>query len=546
MPSLQNLAGYRPITAVKDYADLHAAITAAGANGVLVFEPGQTYTITKSAKPLAGQIWLGNGATIKRADEITTTTTTNIGTGSSPTVLTVADETGFEIGMTITVVNGSSYDAANHEITAVSSGSITVVTNFSTAFASGGTVVRSFETVRSDVAGFRVDSLTIDGNRSNNATLEKWEIHHELYFGGDDNLAADCEIKEAQGEGVMIQADNCVLERCKIYDINGNGVHFSGCTRTAVSLCHIYNNNELSGVGHEDGGISFSRAVADTTIDRCHIHNCKAGIGGIDLSDNSDVKIVNCVIGDNTNESIEAVFYSGSSPSTENFLISGNTLRDPVVINNTAGTGNTGPNQFMIIGNRFEGVNLELRHVFGFTVANNMIDLTGDSGTIAVYNIGCDECAFAGNIIIGGGYATYLTGAAARNLYQGNQFINQVNSAVGSDSSTAGQHNVLADNYITNDSTATTSYYGILLYGGNIARGNVIEIDKGNSGIYVQDGATYSPIVQGNTVYAGAASNTIRADGGTSGIVIIDNQVDAAISNGGGGSNTARNNDVVT
>lgn len=517
---------------------IHELITAAGVGGVVTLEPNTLYVVTKAVRPLAGQTWFGNNATICRADEVVTTTSSAIVAGASPTVLNVASVDGLEVGETVTVLNGSSFDAANHEILAVGVSSITVGTKFSTAFPSGGTVVRSFETVRSDVDGFSVYNLNIDGNRAGNVTMARWEIHHELRMS-HNNLAVDCVIENAQSEGVMIQGDNCIIERCQISNCNGNGIHFSGANGSKIIGSQIHHTNELSGTGHEDGCISFSRQVNDTLITGCHLHHGKSGIGGIDLHDNSNITITNCVAEQCENEAIEAIFFGTASPSTKNILITNCIFRNPVVFNNTSGFVEYGASLCKIEGNHFEGANLEIRYCSGFVASGNTLDLEGDNGTVAIHLIGARRCNVASNEVIGGAYGAYLDNGASNNTLSGNHFTNQYSGGISTGGTVVGLANSYQGNHISNNATSSGSYRGILLRSGDKASSNTITLEKGHSGIYPQNGA----IVQGNYVLSGAATHSIRADGGTSGILIIDNQVDKAVPASAG--NTVRNNDLV-
>ena len=114
----------------------------------------------------------------------------------------------------------------------------------------------------------------------------------------------------------------------------------------------------------------------------------------------------------------------------------------------------------------------------------------------------------------------------------GNQFHNQYTAAVHCTDTGASQ--LIVDNYVTNDATASATYNGILARNRHTVRGNYIELTKGRSGIYPQNGA----IVKDNTVRHGSATYSIRCDGGSSSITLKDNEVTVAISNNSGNAET--------
>ena len=65
-----------------------------------------------------------------------------------------------------------------------------------------------------------------------------------------------------------------------------------------------------------------------------------------------------------------------------------------------------------------------------------------------------------------------------------------------------------------------------------VARDNMVNIAAGESGIFANSQA----IVKDNVVRSGAATYSIRAAPGTSGVLIKDNEVTTPVSNGGTGN----------
>ena len=70
------------------------------------------------------------------------------------------------------------------------------------------------------------------------------------------------------------------------------------------------------------------------------------------------------------------------------------------------------------------------------------------------------------------------------------------------------------------------------MLGKEAARGNLINIASGDSGIYADSQA----IVKDNVVRSGSATYSIRAAPSSSGVLIKDNEVTSPVSNGGAGN----------
>ena len=66
-----------------DAPAIRAAATAAGVGGIVVGTPGKTYLTRSLIVPLARQRWFGHGATIRRGNQIVTTTSTAITSGDN-------------------------------------------------------------------------------------------------------------------------------------------------------------------------------------------------------------------------------------------------------------------------------------------------------------------------------------------------------------------------------------------------------------------------------------------------------------------------------
>ncbi|MDA7614695.1 right-handed parallel beta-helix repeat-containing protein [Verrucomicrobiales bacterium] len=92
----------------------------------------------------------------------------------------------------------------------------------------------------------RVESLTIDGNRSENpTTVDGCRTAGIFLYRGDHTTIANCTVRDYNGDGISFQqsndvrVENCVVERCA-----GFGLHpGSGSQRPSVVDCRAVNND---------------------------------------------------------------------------------------------------------------------------------------------------------------------------------------------------------------------------------------------------------------------------------------------------------------
>jgi precorrin-3B methylase len=79
------------------------------------------------------------------------------------------------------------------------------------------------------------------------------------------------------------------------------------------------------------------------------------------------------------------------------------------------------------------------------------------------------------------------------------------------------------------------------LNAGGVARGNLIQLTQGDSGVY----AGTRSIVKDNIVRSGSATYSIRAAPGSTSVLIKDNEVTAPVSNGGDSTNVVTGTTVI-
>lgn len=534
-----------PTDGVTDATAALQAVAALG--GPISLKAGATYLLSGGLTLSAGQTLRGNGATLKRAAQFSTTTTTAI-TANVTNTITVADASGFSVGQTISVINGTSYDQSNRIIQSIVGNVITTTTAFNLSGGAGAgsvsgttTVFVSFHvlTMGSDS---RLFDLKIDGNRSN-WTNYRWEITKGIVTNGDRCLISGCYLNNSPGEGIYLTGgDYHRVRDCWVTNANGNGVHLSGTTHPLVSGCRVDTVNLDTNTGHADGCIIWSNSIVDGTISNCYMANGIAGVGSIDSSDNSDVTI--------TGNTIRSCTYAfeGICPQTNpaRVLFEGNRVYSCGLSGNTGfqwgntnGTPTVWPNQLIARGNLFYQTHVSLLACQDTLFEGNIFDLTGSTTAIALLIDNCQGITVRGNKFLGGGYAVYIQTAGTRDiLVEGNQCSLQQTTALREQ--TASLTNVrIQANTVYNDDTAASGFDGILARDGCHIFGNSVQITKGHAGIYPQNGA----IVEHNVVRITTATYSIRADGGTTTVICKDNSCTSAPSNGG--TNTFTNNATI-
>jgi hypothetical protein len=537
-----------------DTLAIRAAITACGANGQLIFRPNKTYRLTAGIRPMSNQTWYGYGAKLKRCDQITSSTSTNIAAGPSSTVIAVSNVSQWSVDMSICVFNGALYDTHNHNITAVNTtaGTITVDTAFVQAFASGGTVISSFNMIDGvSIPNVKILGLELDGNKSNNTSLTKWELHTDLYGSGCDYLTVrECYVHDSQCEGIQFGGTSSTIENNTVLNTNGNGIHYSGIGGGVCAFNYVKNCN-LAGAtaGHVDGCIIFSDNTNDSFIVNNYCENGVSGVASIDTDNNSSVVIQGNIIKSCTVTAIEGIFPTVSGGRV---VITGNLIYDSINIkiqNTGSMAGGVGPYNWIIANNFLSNTRIYVQRAFNIQVSNNQLTAAADVTNTGIYFYDVKQGLISGNQILGFQYGIGIdgsvTGLIEANLVTGNQLKNQyTNAIVFFDASGRGMY--ATNNSIQTDSAySSATYDAILLKNNTFALNNVMDLLSGRYGIHCPNGAasTNGGIVQGNVIRSTGITASIRCDGGSINNLISYNFVQQAISNAG--TNTLTGNQTI-
>ena len=495
----------------------------------LRFTRGKTYIYSGNLGLQPGQIVWGNGAVLKRRNQVHTTTSTTITKGQTKQI-DVASTAGLLVGTDIAIDTPSGYDPNPRTIVSISGNTLTLNLPFS---------IDSFGTadVHTTCNGIsvkddcRVYDLVMDGNRANNS-YGNWETTHELHMQGLRSLVSGCLFKEISAEAIYLERDDITVTNCTILNCNGNGVHLAVSNRSTIHGLRVIGANLKPAVGHADGCIVLSSLVDGLTVKNCYLENAICGVASWDQTDNSNLTIVgNTIVG------CSFAALEGLSPAQDapvHIVIANNRVYDSVAffVKGYHGAATTVfPSHVVFAGNYLRNTRVEIGSARHVTIAGNQIE---DSGTTAVQvSVSSSKHVLVrANTVTGGGLGVAVFGTSENVLVEGNSLSRQADGAVFMP--TAGLLNCQAvGNSISADSASAANYKGITVSGKEVARENVVSIARGEAGIL----ANGQSIVKDNVVRSGSATYRIRAPSGSSGVLIKDNEVSAPVSNGGGAAN---------
>lgn len=542
-----------------DTLALRAAVTAAGANGTVLFPPGYTFLLSGSINPLAGQTWIGYGCALKRRNSLSTTTATAIGTVASSNALTVASASGFAVGMDVTIYNGASYDTVNHRITAIAGNLITIDNTFIVAFPSGGTLITSFPLIDCNRFGaadyFALYGLELNGNKANNAAIQRWEIHQEAYIGGAGVRITDCYIHDAQSEGILVFGTDVQVRGCYIIDCSGNGIHL-GATSNQIQVCNNWiKNTNLggSGNGHVSGCVAISSSIFYSYITNNYMENGYAGVGAFQDSTNIYANIVNNMMLNCTNYAVHVDV--ANTNYVEDIIIVGNLVKNCGTLRiNQSGTpsGTLGPRKMTIASNTFEDTIFNLTGVNNLSVVGNTIANSGT--TLDIFAItDATGLVIDDNMIVGGKGGVVLGAGASRGVsIKNNTFRNQHLRSIYFWADALGAIDISGNTILLDTaSSPSSSWRGINMDGnGATVQGNHIHTEKNTSGHYAilcpPGGASVQgAVVSNNTIRSGSNVPSIRTPAGSQKNIIVNNFIQQAVSDGGSPNNTITNNTTI-
>jgi hypothetical protein len=550
---------------------ISAACLAAGAGAVISLRPKTVYTIDREIAMLDNQAIIGNKAIIRRVDQVVTTITSPITSGSTTTV-TLTSVAGFAIGQQVAfaqqgvarsaLVFGTTL-SSKRTITAISGNTITLNAAPNISISVGGTCFLAFVSISMggdcDVTGVR-----FDGNRAN-WPYNRWEVTSEVstQAGKHGQTITKNLFINSPSECIIPFGDDCLITHNKFRDSNGNAVHISGVENCVISKNIGKNGNIDTSMGHRDGFVSVSNENKNIIVSNNVARQYISGVGAINgtdddftVSDNdfydmycfgveggSDV--ANVIITGNriknvpTNTAIRpgnpnygGIIFTGLTGSK--YTITDNIVSGVVGANRglaVSGAAGYAANGFAINDNQFDGTSI-ITSISDYEIASNKFNgqltigtsLRGDvhhnrvsvaAGVVAVQlnasNV-YDDISICDNKIHGGIFGLSLTSNAT--VYKGisikrNKFYNQTNRGFNFETFA----NTLNGMWIENNEfftgpDALTSYIGCVMYANNVTVANNKVINDGAAGTRIGITAGIGGTKTGVLIY----DNEVRGD----------------------------------
>lgn len=235
-----------------DNRALQAAVdyVAALGGGTVNIRPG-TYLMKDSLHLRTNVNIVGQGETtvLRKCDGVSSPLATDGDYGQE--AITLADSTGFEVGMGVTVVDDGSGGFHTTVATMISqegdSFAITKPLNADCMVARNALARNTFPVI----SGYYVDDvrlahITIDGNRENNDHLNGCRGAGIFLYRGNNVQIMDCIVHDYNGDGISFQQSNDIhLENCTSYNNASLGIHpGSGSQRPVVKNNLAYDNGD--------------------------------------------------------------------------------------------------------------------------------------------------------------------------------------------------------------------------------------------------------------------------------------------------------------
>ncbi len=486
-----------------------------------------------------------NHSTVKRADQVTTFTTSMIPSGSSPTTVDVADASQFAVGEFVGVYTSSTnYDLSAHLILAKSGNQLTLGTNFDRAFPAGASLTRVSSIVRNvDAAGniamgVQVRNGTLDGNRANNPELNTWYHFADAYAAGDECRLSELRIVESPSEGILVGGTHSIVSGCTIDNCGGNGVHLSGWENVIVENCRITRVNLYRSAWptHQDGCVSLSQYGATrrgrVCIQSCWFEDAISGVGGINDGESDYCTVQYCTFVGPMEKALGIVAQDGTFGQ---FVVLGNQFHNagPLEINLTAPGLGERIQYGQIVGNMFYDSRLKISNATGIVVSGNLF--VQNDAAISINLSECSEIVISGNSIQhlassgSNSYGMLLAGTISNLSSQGNQISvsGGPTNAVGIKVNSGTYSGVAFSDQVrvTGGANGIESNFGITLL-------NCCVDCASGGGILLQHGGSVSNRTQiAKNCYVRSSGASIRIFSGSYACTVKNNSVKPAVTN---------------
>jgi len=530
--------------------DSDALISALASAKTVTMRSGAVYLVSKPLKMSPGQLLNGNGATLKRANQVTTTMVGDLAHVST-NVITVAagDGAKFKVGQRIMAYKGTSNWSDYPKITSIVGDVITTDVQYSFYNGTGTMTSPVSICTQYDLLNTADDStvrdLKIDGNNSN-WTRARWENCTDVGISGHNSTLDNVIIRNSPGEAIMFHGAYAPDELrgtriigCRVYNAHGNGVHLSGCLGAMIDGFFVDGANSDESVGHQDGCIAFSNGVKHVQIRNFHLRNGKNGIGGMQALDSSRVIIQGGVITNAREQAISSVM-SGTG-SFIDVLIDSVKIYDSIklYVGKANDTNGVFPSNWVISNCMLYNTRIEVQQVDNISITGCLIDLTGNAVNACVaFLMGGRNNSLTDCILLNGKYGVNISGAAFVTI-ENCTLDGQTDTGVNPYESTANV--VVSDSTIRAGTNAIAGYIGVKCQSKTIVKNTAFEVDHG-TGVHISGNSS----IAFNNIIRMASGVSIKTYGGSSGVMAINNFITVPVSNGGGASNTFVDNRTIS
>lgn len=514
---------------------------------------GQTLTLTRGKTYLHRQIVsvtapgttiYGNGATLKRSQQFSGTTTTTITSGVTNQFTLAGGTNPFQAGDQIVLSQGGATGSRStlRFISTISGQTITIAGTFDRSFSGTTNVYLGGHQLYIGAAydNCRVVDLILDGNLSN-WTLTNWDVGVGIYVDANKNtLVEHCRLVNQIGDAMQTNdSTNAVFAYCDVQTCAGRGFSLGGTGSDVGSKilgCRFYNcetnpNAYLSppGGGSNDGhgAINCSLGGTDSLIHGCVIDTGITGIGGVGAAQNSGITIADNVIRSMSLFAIEGVGKAAGTPAV-NVTIKGNRIYNCMRVSLDQGAAN--PNVALewavrdnllyetdMLVNNYQQVEISGNRFHSAGATMTFLTLNNGGGTVGVQNATVTRnCFYGGGTAILG--AQYDSGLVIAHNVCFNQAVAGINTGL------AGPDVQAVSNVIVGGAAETNSTNGIVVSGQAEIRNNIIDLGTttGNNAIQVGGTATKARII-GNTCTVRPAVNAIAVISGAADTELRDN-----------------------
>jgi hypothetical protein len=508
----------------------------------LALTPGKTYLHRNQITfQTAGQVLNGNGATLKRAAQFVTTTTSAIVSGVT-TSITLASVAGLVVGDNLICEKAGTYDPAAPVVQSIVGNVVTFATPIGISSASGTVNVRSgwgqIGVIADDV---RITNCLFDGN-SANWSWARWNHTCAIFISGNHVLVDHNKIFNQYGDGCSPgNTVSCWFVYNNVENIQGRGCSWAGGPSTyqyggRCLFNRFYNCDQDTNVGGTDGNgcIQVSSNNQDLLIHGNQMESSYIGVGSVNSPGNSDITISDNVIRTMSAYAIEGI--GGTNSNASNVLIEGNRIYSAGSINIQAvGSSQTGGSKcWSIRGNLLIETNVIIFNLYDFVIEGNAFYSTGTALSFVSLGGGAGESVYLGvvanNRFEGGKYAVLISTNCGQITATGNMCVGQ--NLGGLRENSALPAIAFKDNTVISTAASDATNYNAIYSCDADVSGNYIDFSaNGGHGIALTNTSTKA-VVRNNRFVSGGHGNITNASG-CSNAVIEDNQFDNAWTDNG-------------